>query len=239
MLKKEFQDTLRILLESSLFLFAIPVVLLVAWIFGLEVPAEDLLFAVPLATIFIFAAYSGMALFLRERRDKSFEYMLTLPLSRLKLLALKMLPRVLVLALLTLSMAMFHEVTFYGFILPLLYFHFGMAFLSLAFTRSYFAGFIAAFLLGFIYTMGQRVWYFSLYVWAGRTHDILHTVNPTLITVLMVLVPLAVSFFWVFNKLDLRPYRYAVRPYFYVAAPVLVLEVIYMFLAYDLYRFWN
>lgn len=238
MLKKEFQDTLRILLESSLFMFAIPVVLLVALIFGLEAPSADLIMAVSNITVFIFAAYSGMALFLREKRDNSFEYMLTLPVSRFKLLAIKMAPRLLVLAGLTGLMAIFYEATFNGLILPLLYFHLGMVFLSLAFTRSYFAGFIAAFLLGFVYTLGQRVVSVSLFLLGGKNYYRLDYINPSLLTVLLVLIPLAVSFIWVFKKLDLKPYKYVIRPYFYVALPVIALEVIFMFFSYDYFRYW-
>jgi hypothetical protein len=156
-------------------------------------------------------------------------------MSRFKMFILKFIPRVLVLAALIVILAIFYKVTFYGVIVPLFYFQLGMMFLSLAFTRSYFAGFICAILLGFFFTLGDRLVNVAYYYLGWRYHKIFDYFNPRLTFTLLFLVPLAISFYLVLKNFDLKPYKYTIRPYFYVAVPVIALEMALMIALYGQY----
>ena len=93
MLKKEFRDTLRILLESSSLLLSVPLIILTTLIMGLKINVVQLIKMISIVTVFAFSGYSGLGMFLWEKRDKGFEYLLTLPISRLKLFIYKLVPR--------------------------------------------------------------------------------------------------------------------------------------------------
>ncbi|MCG8668276.1 MAG: ABC transporter permease subunit, partial [Pseudomonadales bacterium] len=84
MLKKEINDTLKTLLYSSLFLVLIPVSMVA------KAPITRSLFVM---YIVLLALYSGVTLFRTEKRDRAMEYMLSLPVSRWRILSFKVLPR--------------------------------------------------------------------------------------------------------------------------------------------------
>lgn len=242
MLKKEFRDTLRILLESSMLMLSIPFIMLISFIFGLDSPGgdlstkSDLVRAVALLTAFAFAGYSGMAFFLSERRDKGFEYLLTLPISRWKIFLYKLAPRLLVLLLIFVLFALLGGATVKGILYPLLTVQIGMIFLSLAFS-SYFAGFIAFVLLGFFYSLGIKFVWYALYVLDGNSYGLFGTVPVELIALLLPGIPLAISFFKVFLNYDLKPARFTLKPYYYIALPVILVEFIVIFVFYQGYYY--
>jgi ABC-type multidrug transport system permease subunit len=228
MLKKEFRDTLRILLESSLLLLSIPVMLGISLVFGLEAPTLDVISAVSLLTAYAFACYSGVALFRAEKRDKGLEYMLSLPLSRFKIFLYKLLPRFIFLMALAGVLSLFSEFTFKITVVPLIFLQVGTMFLSLAFD-SYFMGMIGVLLLGFFYSLSGRFMYYVMYELGGRTFELIHLVSPYTVAALILGIPLAISFFLAFKNLDMKAYKYSLKPYIYIVLPVLLLHLVVFF----------
>lgn len=228
MLKKELRDTLRILLESSVPLLAIPVVFGLVRFMGFVVSFSEMAYGGFLSAVILFAGYSGLGMFYRERKDKGFEYLLSLPYSKLRIFIYKVVPRVVVLVMIGVLPVIFTNLEVSDFLLPLLFLQLGMLFLSLAF-GSLFAGIIAGVILAYFYVLsGFFVEYFFRYFLG------LEPIVPSnILAALCLLVPLGISFFLAYKNLDLKPYKYTVRPYLYVAVPLLMLQVIIIFLNFE------
>ncbi|MCP5102976.1 MAG: hypothetical protein GY950_06345 [bacterium] len=228
MLKKEFRDTLLILLQSSVLLLGIPGLMAAALLVGEKLLFADITFEVFLLTEVAFAGYSGLALFQSEKKDKGFEYLLTLPYSKLRIFVYKMLPRVSVVVVLGLVTVMVSRYTVVNWVLPLLCVQLGGVFMSLAFNRL-FAGFVAGVVLGYfgvLYTM------YIVYLFQFQLH-LSPILAPHILAGLLLLIPLGISFFLAYKNFDLKPYKYTVRPYLFVALPLLLLQVIIVFINFE------
>jgi hypothetical protein len=230
-LKKEFRDTLRILLESSLLLFAIPMILAVAYIFQLEAPAKDLIYVVSIMTVYVFAAYSGIAIFKSERKDKSLEYLLTLPLTKFKIYMYKWIPRLVTLLVLSLALIIVFKMTIKGILIPLFFLQLAGIFISLAFD-SYLLSFCAMIILGFFYSISMRFAHYGVFLLSGENYRIYRYVDPGVVAALIIGIPLGISFAKAFNNMDLKPYKYSLKPYLQFTLPVLLLHIMVFFLFY-------
>lgn len=234
MLKKEFRDTLRILLESSLMLLAVPLIILTLLIMGLKVNYVQLIKIISIITVFAFSGYSGLGMFLWEKRDKGFEYLLTLPISRLKLLFYKLLPRFVVLMLFLSTWSLIFARPINDYIVVLIFIQWAGACLSLAF-NSYFAALIGIILLGFFYSLSSQFIIFLFIHWRGISIDPFNIINisPYILAALLLGVPLVISFLLALRNFDLKPYKYVVKPYLFIALPLLLVQVVVIFLYYE------
>ncbi len=235
MLKKELRDTLRAFLESTLLLTAIPFILLVSWVAGLEVPSSELIHGMVWITVIFFSGYSGLTLFQAEKRDRGFEYMLTLPVSRFKIFCYKYLPRLAVLVVAIIGMVLFSGFS-RDLAFPLICMQAGMVCLSLAF-ETYFSGFVAFLLLGFLYNLMERFSWVILYRLDGNNYGIMEYLKPGAAALVLMGVPLLIAFIKVFKQYDLRPRKFNLKPYYYFAFPVLAVEFIVIFSLFRLYAY--
>jgi hypothetical protein len=241
MFKKELRDTLRVLLESSLLLLSIPIVMGISLLIGSPVPFYQLAYGAFVITLFGFAVYSGLSFFQAERKDNGFEYLFTLPLSKLKIFLYKILPRILVLMALAALVSIFFSIGIKNLIFAVIIIQLGATFLSMAFS-SLLPGFIGFLVLsglyGFITMFITNVYYhikeisFS-YSLEQVFFDPFTVFSPYHLAAFGVLIPLGISFFLALGKLDLRPHKYIIRPYLFVALPVLLIETGVIFLLYD------
>ncbi|MCU0236772.1 MAG: ABC transporter permease subunit, partial [Acidobacteria bacterium] len=89
---------------------AVIFIVLAALVAGIRFSDQDV-FLAPALEIFLllYAAFTGWSLFERERQENAGEYMLSLPLSRSRLLLLKFLPRLLAVSLLLLLYLHLHR----------------------------------------------------------------------------------------------------------------------------------
>ncbi len=236
MFKKEFKDTMRVLLESSLLLLSIPVVMLVSLLFGLEAPTEELIISVALLTVFAFSGYSGLTLFRAEKRDKGFEYVLSLPISHCKLFLYKIAPRFILLLIILAIGMIFLNMSFIGVGLPLVGLQIGAAFLSLA-VDSYYFGIIGLFLLGFFYSLFNQTLELAIFVFGRKGFTFLYSFSPIYISMLLLGIPLGISFFLALKKLDFKSYKQSLKPYLYIALPVLLLQAVIFLIFYEKYRY--
>jgi hypothetical protein len=233
MLKKEFRDTLMILLKSSVLLLSIPIIMGLSLVIESSIPFLQLLKAASFITILAFTGYSGLAMFQSERKDKGFEYLLTLPLSKLKLLIFKMLPRLSVLVFIGGSYALLADVNnVKDYFAILLIFHLAAAFLSLAF-QSLFPGVVAVILLAFLFTLYNRFLNHLYHQIKQLAFNPFSIVSPYVVAAFLLLVPLGISFFLVLKNLDLKPYTYSIRPYLFITLPAVLLQTIIITMYYD------
>jgi hypothetical protein len=233
MLKKEFRDTLIILLQSSILLLSIPIIMGLSLVINTDISFVQLLKAASFITLWAFTGYSGLAMFQAERKDKGFEYLLTLPLSKLKLLIFKMVPRLSVLVIIGGSYALLADTGSVGdYFAALLIFHLGAAFLSLAF-QSLFPAVVAVILLATLFSLAN-MFVGSVYLQVKQlAFNPYSIVPPYAAAALLLLVPLGISFFLVLKNLDLKPYKYSIRPYLFIALPVVLLQAIIIAVYYD------
>lgn len=101
MLNKEIKNIIR---QAAYFLFIVllvsTLIRLIVSLKGTEIPFLELFFSTLHVGMLMFSIILGISLFSSERKDNGLEYLLTMPYSRIQLLTLKIIPRILVLAML-------------------------------------------------------------------------------------------------------------------------------------------
>jgi hypothetical protein len=137
---------------------AVIFIVLAALVAGIRFSDQDV-FLAPALEIFLllYAAFTGWSLFERERQENAGEYMLSLPLSRSRLLLLKFLPRLLAVSLLLLLYLHLHRSwQFPSFLSPADFsvLYAGFFLLATAFSIS-FKNFISAFFIICLLDIGQ------------------------------------------------------------------------------------
>jgi ABC-type transport system involved in multi-copper enzyme maturation permease subunit len=94
MLKKEVKEVIKQTLVFMVIAAVMPVpVLLISSLFGSSLSYGELFFFLFHVGLWIFSVFMGTSLFSRDMGDGGMEYLLTLPYSRLQLLAIKLVPR--------------------------------------------------------------------------------------------------------------------------------------------------
>jgi ABC-type transport system involved in multi-copper enzyme maturation permease subunit len=103
MLRKEFNEVLKQSLYLIVLVIGLPVfVAILSLLFGWSVTYDEVFFMTYQGGLIIFGLITGVTLFASERKQRGVEYLLTLPVSRLRLLAIKIFPRLAVLLVLSL-----------------------------------------------------------------------------------------------------------------------------------------
>jgi len=220
MLRKEFNEQLKQLLYFLVFVTAVlGLTKLVNLVSGTEMELKEIFVAVYQVGLLIFAMVSGLSIFSSERNQGGLEYVLTLPMSRYRLLASKIIPRLGALTLLYLLYILFSGLTgargFSGLLpgLPsgmLLYAVFSIFCLALSLSLTHENFVLLAmvslftalihffFLFGFLYTIIENGFHRHIYYqapWAPMTGFI------------TILLPLLVAFFSAFKKYDISGSR--------------------------------
>lgn len=239
MYKKEFIDTIKTLLYCMCLFFLIPIARMLETKTGhAEWEFSGLWQPVYLAVTILFAVYSGVSIFQAEKKDRAMEYMLTLPVSRLRLLAGKVLPRLAVLAMLMLVGRMLSFFTdLPADALSLLILFLTAVFVSLA-VESLVNGVIGVVLLNAI------LYYTSLTVsYLSMTHRFLGSETPVfwvsqVLPALLLLVPLGAAFFRTLKRFDARPLKWQAKPYLYLALPAVVVMITFIILSFKQYFRW-
>ncbi|MCK4762119.1 MAG: ABC transporter permease subunit [Candidatus Aminicenantes bacterium] len=232
MLKKEFRDTMKNLLESSLLLLGFPFILLMDVLFlHLRLDPAELINGLSLFTMLVFAVYSGLTLFYREEKERALEYLLSLPISRAKILFYKILPRLAVLL-----VFLFIYALLFGIdgsipfkiryeILPTVILSFLLALFAGLASRNLAVGFIGVFLLMNLLTLSAD-FFFNATAHLKGYMVAMSSVVTVIIPGLLLLVPLAISFFLSYMRLGDKPPRKRLMPYLYIALPVILAQAL-------------
>ena len=226
MLNKEFRDTLKRLGECFFILVGVPlgyfwdrVIVKSGWEFW------AIFKGVLTALVFLYAAYAGATIFMAEKRDQAFEYLFSLPVSRTRILASKILPRLGCLVVLYAGLTVLSKSRFFSSLGLVLAFIFLLAvFLSLAVDSVVIGVLGILLLLGLYYCLPPTL---SFIAW--KLHVIPSLTSPPMILKLLsaviLLLPFGAAFWKVYNRLDARPMNLQMRPYYLISLPSLLVVI--------------
>ncbi len=155
----------------------------------------------PIIEIFLllFASFSGWSILERERQDGALEYLLSMPMSRTKLLLLKLVPRVVVAALILLIYHLTFSKFQYGYLLD-----------AVTFTLA----FVSVFLLSLSFSISMKNFlctYLVTLLLGGGVGAFLYVLDPGLkmweyaIKAALSLLIVPAYFIYRFRKFDLKP----------------------------------
>lgn len=235
MLRKEFRDALRRLAECMVLLVAVPLgyiwdraIVHFGWHFA------DIWSAVFAVTVFVFAAYAGASLFFSEKKDRALEYLLSLPVSRSKIVLAKIGPRLAILVGLWCAFSLFAGRAWnLGLIVLLLFLFFVAASLSIA-IDSVVIGFLGVFLLFATFYLSAST--LTFIAWKlGLISSISSVWIGWIAAGVLILGPFAAAFLLVIRNLQAMPLRLQMRPYYRLALPsfpVVIFLILKFFGAY-------
>jgi hypothetical protein len=166
--------------------------------------------------LLLYASFTGWSLFERERQENAGEYMLSLPLSRSRLLLLKFLPRLLSVSLMLLIYLRLHQswhlpsflnpfdfsVLFAGFFL-----------LSIAFSIS-FKNFITAFFTTCLLLIGQILLIKLLDNFLFQRYDATREIGLSILQASLTVLIFPLFFFFLFQRYDIKPISYFNKKFF-------------------------
>jgi ABC-type Na+ efflux pump permease subunit len=235
MLKKEAWDALKRELECLLILGAIPLAflwdrLLIKFNWGFR----DIFSGIFITTVIIYAVYSGATIFQSEKKDRAFEYLFSLPISRAKILLMKIGPRLIILIFLVIVLALFLKLDLLEFGITFLLIFFVSAFLSIG-TNSLMINLIGVIMLYYVFrTLGQILMNFSFLhglesrgVWISPTFQLLAAT--------LLLVPMGIAFWLTFKRMDVKPMKLQMRTYYAIVLPTLAVLITFVTLMFKKY----
>jgi hypothetical protein len=236
-LKKEFKDTLKTLVHCLLMLIIIPMAMLLDWhVFHSQWEVSGIWQPVFTAMVILFAVYSGISIFQSEKKDKALEYMFTLPVSIRKIMAIKVFPRLVLLVLLIAAggiFSVFKNIAADG--VSLIFLFFIAVFASLA-VDSLVNGMIGVVLLNVV------LYYTSLII-SYLTMEIFGSNSPLflfshLLSVVLLLVPLAAAFAMTLKNFDAKPLKWQARHYLVIALPTVLILASFILVFIKKYMIW-
>jgi len=222
MLNKELRDALKQFLECLLPLLIIPV----AFVFDKYVihsnwRIADIFNYAFLVVLVIYPLMAGTLIFQSEKKDNAFEYLLSLPLSRPKILADKIGPRLLflfVLLLAALAISPFKDVLMNGFNLLVLFLI--SLFLCLSYT-SIVVYFLEIGLLFWLFYLDSQILNYLL--WRPEiSRNIFPNIQSQLLAAALLLVPLGLAFLLTFKRFDVKPLKFQMKSYVFIALPAVL-----------------
>jgi len=248
MLKKEISDVLKQIIFFTAAVLLLPALLIITKI----IPHQSyfsVFFPVFQFGLFFWAFFMGSSLFSLEHGQRGMEYLLSLPYSRLKLIGLKIIPRLMAVLIFFVAFLILHKsggedfaaLSFISFAFT--YFSLFLISLSLSansenflvlFVSSLFSLAIYFELLSlviFLATLMKRIPYFRLnyrYFFTGGLDPYL--TGFILLAAVVLLLPLLVSFILSFKKFDIRPAKVYNKRYFKYFTPIFVFCFIISFL---------
>jgi len=238
MLKKEFLDALKKLLECLLVLLAIP--LAIVWdkfVIHFGWSFLDIFKFVFAATIIVYSPYSGATIFQSEKKDRAFEYLLSLPLPRLKIIIYKVAPRIVFLMLLlvvSVFFSVFNNIWTAGLIFIILFL---ISLLLSIVLSSVIIGLIEVGLLYVLIHLNDIT--INVLLWKLKiANDIFPSFPTRLFSAALVLVPLGIAFWLTFKNLDVKSFKLQMRPYLFIALPSILILIAFATLYFKKYLAW-
>jgi hypothetical protein len=231
MLKKEFSDAFKQFMECMLLLLGVPLgVVFDKLIIHYGWKLSDIFHFVFLVTMTIYPVVAGLTVFQSERKDRAFEYLFSLPLSRLEAVKHKIAPRFLFLLLLIIAsifFSIFKNIWINGFNLIVLFFI--SIFMSISVT-SFVLGAIGVSFIFSAYYQGSVIIHLIFIGWDHSKYNAYSTgaLLSDLVTAAILLIPMGAAFWMTFKKLDIRPLKSQLKFYYYIAVPIIV--VFYTFI---------
>jgi ABC-type Na+ efflux pump permease subunit len=226
MLRKEIRDALKRFIESLVALFVIPFVYIgdkLVTKIGLDY--ASLIQTGFFITLVISAVYAGATVFRAERKDRAFEYLFSLPMTRRKIILAKVLPRLGLLlflggvASIVIGRGLQGEA---GIALLVLFFS------SLFLSIGVFSIVISLFGVGLMYIIffqGGLVFASLLLKLGVNFTSHRGPLIAQLVSAIVLLVPFGIAFWLTFKRMDVRPLKLQMRTYYSIILPTLVVLI--------------
>ncbi len=238
MLKKEISDSLKTFFLCLLLLLGVPlgygldkIIIHFGWRLS---EIFNFMFVI---TLCAFPIASGLTIFQSEKKDRAFEYLFSLPLSRFKILIHKIFPRLVLLLLLILisvPFSVFDNIWFNGFNLVVLFLI--SVVMSISFS-SLLIGVIGIHFFFYIYYQTSQI--INLFFIGFDPQKIDSAFPPgfpsSLLVAALQLIPLGSAFWVTFKKLDLKPLKLQMKSYYSIVLPTLIVFVSFIILTFKKY----
>lgn len=227
MLRKEIRDALKRFVESLVVLAVIPFMYL--WdklLMKIGLDYASLIDTGFVITLLFYAVYAGATVFQAERKDRAFEYLFSLPLTRRRVILAKILPRLglfLVLggaATLAVGRDLPAKIGVTVFVL-----FFSSLFLSLG-VSSIVINIFGVMLMYLIFFQGGHVFGYLLLKLGGNFASHLGWLVTQSISAAVLLVPFGLAFWLTFKKMDARPFKLQMKTYYAITLPTLFVLVL-------------
>jgi ABC-type Na+ efflux pump permease subunit len=184
---------------------------------------SDIFHYVFLVTITIYPVVAGLTVFLSERKDRAFEYLFSLPLSRLEAIRYKIAPRFLFLLLLIIAsifFSTFKNTSINAFNLIVVFFI--SAFMSISVT-SFLIGAVLVILIFTAYYLSSIYIYLIYIGWNHSKYNAFSTgvLLSDLVVAALLLIPIGTAFWMTFKNLDIRPLKLQLKFYYYILVPTI------------------
>ena len=225
MLRKEFSDAFKKFMECMLLLLGIPLgVVFDKLIIHYGWKLSEIFNFVFLVTIIAYPLAAGLTIFQSERKDRAFEYLFSLPLSRFKTIMYKIAPRLLFLLLLIIAsifFSIFDNIWINGFNLIVLFFI--SSFLSIS-VESFVIGVVGVSLIFSVYYQASQTIHLIFIGWDPVKYNLFSTgaLLSDLITAVLLLIPIGAAFWITFKNFDVKPLKWQLKSYLYIVVPTVL-----------------
>jgi ABC-type Na+ efflux pump permease subunit len=226
MLRKEIRDALKTFVESLVVLVIIPLMYIGdKLVIKTGLDYASLIDTGFVITLVIYAVYSGGTVFQSERKDRAFEYLFSLPLTRRKIILAKILPR---LGLLLILGGAATIVVGRGLLaeagITVLVLFFSSLFLSIG-VLSIIINLFGVMLMYLIFYQGGHVFGYLLLKLGGNFSSHLGPLVAHFVSAAVLLVPFGIAFWLTFKKMDVRPLKLQMRTYYSITLPAIFVLV--------------
>lgn len=195
---------------------------------------SDIFHFVFLITMTVYPVVAGLTIFQSERKDRAFEYLFSLPLSRFEAIRYKIAPRFLLLLLLVIAsifFSIFKNVLINGFNLIVVFLI--SAFMSISVT-SFVLGVVGVSFIFSAYYQASRVIHLIYIGWDRVKFNDFSTVAllSDLLTAALLLIPVGAAFWMTFKNLDIRPLKQQLKFYYYIVVPIILVFYAFVILLF-------
>lgn len=239
MLKKEISDSLKTFILCLLLFFGVPLgYVMDKFVIHFGWSLKEIFIFIYLLTTIALPIAAGLTIFQSEKKDRAFEYLFSLPLSRLRILMHKVLPRLVILLVLIAVSTLFsvyQNIWIAGFNLVVLFLI--SIVLSVSF-RSLWLGVIGVAFFFYVYYISSPIIYMILTGWnPGKIFpDSTLIVLPyNLFAAALLLIPLGTAFWITFKKMDVKPLKLQMKSYYLIVLPTLVIVIAFIVMVFKKY----
>ena len=236
MLKKEFSDAFKQFMECMLLLLGVPLgVVLDKLIIHFGWKLSDIFHYVFLITMTIYPLVAGLTIFQSERKDRAFEYLFSLPLSRFEAIRYKIAPRFLFLLLLIIAsvfFSIFKNVLINGFNLIVVFLI--SAFMSISVT-SFVLGVVGVSFIFSAYYQASTIIHLIFIGWDRSKYNAFSTgaLLSDLLTAALLFIPMGAAFWMTFKNLDIKPLKWQLKFYYYIVVPIIIVFYAFIILLFN------
>lgn len=231
MLKKEFFDAFKRFMECMILLLGVPLgVVFDKLIIHYGWKLSEIFNFVFLVTIIAYPLVAGSTIFQSERKDRAFEYLFSLPLSRFETIMYKIAPRFFFLLLLIIAstfFSIFNNIWINGFNLIVVFFI--STFLSIS-VNSFVIGVLGVSFIYSGYYQASRTIHLIFIGWDPVKFNNFSTgaLLSELLTAALLLIPIGTAFWITFKKFDVKPLKWQLKSYLLIVLPTVL--VFYSFI---------